>query len=147
MRSIRTLAFGLAAALTLLSCGDDGTGPGPETLAGTWTATRFEYVDATDATNRVELIGLGGTLVVQLQGNGTFSYAVTFPGEPDETSSGTWSSTADTFTMQESGSSFGLTFDFVLAGNTLTLTGADTEYDFDDDGVDDEAELNITLVR
>jgi hypothetical protein len=146
MRAIRTLVLGLAA-LTLISCGDDGTGPAPETFAGTWTATRFEYVDATDATNRIELIGLGATLVLQLQGNGTFSYTVTVPGEPDETSSGTWSNTADTFTMQEAGSSFGLTFDFVRSGNTLTLTGADAEYDIDDDGVEEEAKLNITLVR
>lgn len=146
MRAFRTLGLALTA-LTLASCGDDGTGPSAESLAGTWTATAFEYVSTADPGDRVELIGLGGTLVTEIRSGGTYSYVFTLPGQPTETSTGTWSSTADTFTMHESGSTFALTFDMVLSGNTLTLTGADTEYDFDLDGVDDDAELNLTLVR
>lgn len=146
MRTLRTLGLALAA-LMAVSCGDDATAPDVDALAGTWNATRFEYVNAADPADRVELIGLGGTLVAQIQSNGTYSYVATFPGEAPETSVGTWSSTDDTFTLQESGSPFAFTFDMTLSGNTLTLTGADSEYDFDLDGIDDAAELNLTLVR
>jgi hypothetical protein len=38
-------------------------------------------------------------------------------------------------------------FDMVLSGNTLTLSGADGEYDFNDDDVDDPAKVNLVLVR
>jgi hypothetical protein len=34
-----------------------------------------------------------------------------------------------------------------LSGNSLSLTGADMEYDFDGDDVPEEADQNATFVR
>ena len=36
---------------------------------------------------------------------------------------------------------------FVLSGNTLTLTSSDETFDFDDDGVEDAATLEMVLTR
>ena len=52
--------------------------------------------------------------------------SIGIPGEPTEFGNGDWSLTD------------------VL---TLRLTGADAEWDFDDDGAEDPAKLNLTLSR
>lgn len=146
MSRMRSLTAALLAT-ALVACGDDGTGPGPETFAGNWTATRLEFVSTVNPAQRIEVIALGATFSLLLRSNGTWDATLTFPGEPDEDLSGTWTSTVDVFTMVETGGSNTMQFDYLLAGNTLTLTGADGEFDLNDDGVDDPVLINITLTR
>ena len=38
-------------------------------------------------------------------------------------------------------------FAYSLSGNTLTLTGADAEWDFDSDGAAEPAKLDVLAVR
>ena len=45
------------------------------------------------------------------------------------------------------GSNNQMQFDATLSGNTLTLTGADRDYDLNDDGMPEPAKLNLTLTR
>jgi hypothetical protein len=149
---MNTLRIASLAAAILLAAGacndDDGTGPSPSALAGTWNATKFEYVEVANPANKIDVIPLGGTLTVVLTGAGAFTAASTFPGEAPFNAAGTWSASADVFTLNfTSGMSGTQQFDFSLSGNTLTLNGADAEFDFDDDDVDDPAKLNLVLVR
>jgi hypothetical protein len=135
--------------LGLIACDDDGTGPDPATLAGTWDAIEVELVSVADPGTSVELIGLGGSATVVLNANGTFDYTVTFPGELPENIAGTWEVSADVFTMRwtEGGFLNEWQFDYSLVADELTLTGADSSFDFDDDGTEDPAKLNAILVR
>jgi hypothetical protein len=63
--------------------------------------------------------------------------------------SGTWSSTdVLTLNLPPVGEISGeWQFDATLSGDTLTLTGADTSWDFDDDGSIEDAKFNLTFVR
>ena len=143
--SLRTrLAVALAAAS--LGCGKDKAPPS-ESFAGTWNATRVEFVSTADPATRVDIVAQGSKVTVVLDARGTYTTTTRAPGLPDDVSTGTWSASSDVITMQETGVPWSQQFSYALAGNTLTLTGADAEFDFDDDGTGEPAKLNVTLTR
>ncbi|HEX9894071.1 MAG TPA: hypothetical protein VGA78_09095 [Gemmatimonadales bacterium] len=148
-RTIR--GAGLAALLLLAACGgdDDGAGPSPSGLTGTWRATKVELVNVANPTEKVELVALGMVLTAELNANETCRITSTFPGQPEEVITGTWSSSSEVFTIRhsEGGNTITWQFDWNLSGNTLTLSGADNELDFDGDDLGDPAKLNLVLVR
>lgn len=69
------------------------------------------------------------------------------PGEPTEVITGTWSASADVFTIRESGSSGNQQFDWNLNGTTLTLSGANGDFDFDGDDIDEPAKVTVVLLK
>ena len=147
MPNARRLVFAGMLALAVACGGDDDNGPSSSDFTGTWDATKFEFVNVANTADRIEVIGLGGSLTVVLNSNGTCTLTIQIPGEPPEVENCTWSAGVDVFTLRPSSMSGQFQFDYTLSGNTLTLTGADAEFDFNDDGIDDAAKLNITLVR
>ncbi len=60
---------------------------------------------------------------------------------------GTWQVSADVFTLAASGSTGTCQWDYTLSATTLTLTGANGEYDFNGDGVPEPAKWNMVLAR
>lgn len=137
----------LAAVAVFLACGDGGNSPSPNKFAGTWDATKMEFTNVANTAEKVDVIAAGGTFVILIESTGDYQWTVDIPGEPLETSSGTWSASADVFTTKETGSSGNMQFDWSLNGNTLTLAGANVEFDFDDDGLEDAARLTLVLVK
>lgn len=132
--------------LALAACDDDDdTGPNQDPLVGTWAATEAEVVSVADPQTSEELIGQGGTLTVELNANGTFTMDVTFPGEAPQNITGTWSATQDILTLNWTGLPITWEFDFTLVADVLTVTGADTEWDFGSG--DEAATLNAVLAR
>ncbi len=138
------------AVLLLASCGDDDdtTGPINNNLTGTWDATEIQLTSLADPGTVVELISQGANGRLVLQADGGFGLSIGIPGEPTEFGNGDWGAN-DVLTL-----SFGegdiegtWQFDIDLSGDTLRLTGADTEWDFDDDGTEDPAKLDLTLSR
>jgi hypothetical protein len=72
------------------------------------------------------------------------------PGDPPDTTTGTWQLEGDLFKMYPGGFGWYWTWDVQLSGNTLKLTGADMRWDFDGDDLfedTEEADQNMTLVR
>ena len=63
----------------------------------------------------------------------------------DKLIGGTWSVT-DVLTLSM-GTNNEMQFDATLSGNSLALTGADRDYDFNNDGKGEPGKLNITLAR
>jgi hypothetical protein len=146
----RCVVVPLTLGLALAACGGDGgSGPSSSDLAGTWRASRMEFVNAANPSTKVEVIALGATLTVQLSAGGAYTSTLTMPGEPAEVTTGTWSSSTDVFTLHwtEGGFIGEMQFDWTLSASTLTLQGADSEFDFNDDGVGEAAKLNLVLVR
>jgi hypothetical protein len=140
-----SLLSGIALGAALVACGDDGDGTPGTPLYGTWQITKYEYVSVADPSLAVDLVAQGATGTVALNADASYTATITEPGSASVTTTGTWSYTQDTFTLKRSGQSGDSQFDMVVGTNQLTLTGADTEYDFDGDGTPEPAKWNISL--
>lgn len=69
MRGSRVAAF--AALAVSLACGDGGSSPSPDKFAGTWDATKLEFTNVANSSEKVDVITLGATLVVVFEARGT----------------------------------------------------------------------------
>jgi hypothetical protein len=136
--------------VTLVLCGgcsSDTAGPAPEALAGTWVATSAEFVRVASPAMAVDVIPLGGSLVLTLAANGTFTVDFAMPGDPVWSRGGSWEGSFDVLTLRYTSGGSGINeFDMTLSGNTLTLRGADVDFAFVGDHVE-PAKLNLVLVR
>jgi len=142
----------LAAAVLIplvTACDDDPTEPVPVNLTGTWSLTRIELVSTENPLIRVDMIDEGVTATLVLAAGGDYSLTLVDPVEGTETLAGDWTHT-DTLILEcLSGGFAGTTWEFQVEvrNGVLELTGADGQYDFDDDGEEDPAILNLTAVR
>jgi hypothetical protein len=145
-------------ATVLAACGGgDGGGSGgggtpasPSTvssLAGSWKATRAEFVSASNSSQRVEVCAKGTTLALTLDPGGTYTQKITDPGQAGQTTTGTWSATKEVLSLKPAGMIWAVEFDFNLAGNTLTLNGGHVLFDVNGDGQDEESLAYFTLAR
>lgn len=143
----------VAAAVLSGACGSsDGgsgspTGPSGSTLAGTWKATRAEFVGVANPSQRVEVVALGVSVTLVLTSGGTFTLTIVEPGVPPEVTNGSWTSSSDTLRMTPGGMSWSWEFDMNLSGSTLALSNATFEFDVNGDDRDDQTKLSMTLVR
>ncbi len=143
MRLMRTWTW-MAAAFAVGAIACSGGDSNPADLAGTWTASKMQFVSSTYGT--VDLVAQGGSATLVLDANKTYTTTVRVPGQSDQVATGTWDASSDVLTLTESPTS-NMQFDYVLSGSTLTLTGADAPFDFNGDGVEEEAKLNVTASR
>lgn len=145
-RNMVATAIALACAVSI-ACGDGGNAPNRSEFAGTWDGTKLEFTRVGNPSQAVDVVAAGGTLVAVLDEGGTYQWTVTPAGGAPETSSGTWSASADVFTIRETGMSGEMQFDWRMSGGTLSLSGADGDYDFNDDGTPEDAKVSAVLVR
>lgn len=132
--------------VAMTGCGGTDNGPTKEEITGTWNASKVEYVSPTSQQS-FDVVATGGTGVLVLSSDGTFQFVVTPAGEQAETISGTWQLGGQIMTITRTGSSGTWEFETQLSGNTLTMSGANVEFDFNDDGTDEPAKLNLTFTR
>lgn len=150
------------AAFGLASCGGDSDGTtGPEgitlgDLAGSWTATQFEYSQAQEgpALPAVDLVAEGFTVTLSVESNGSFTLATTDPmaGTVTQTGSMSFDLEAEDFLLIvfDDDPNDELEFFFVLDGDNafrLLDTTGEAEFDLDDDGNLDAAKINSAWVR
>gem|GEM_PF-1658295 len=151
-------------ALFVLACSsdddDEKVDQGPDfaisALAGTWNATEitFSYSGPLPAPEPsfYQVVAQGGSGVLTVQSNGRFTLDVTPNGQSTESFSGRM--------YFEDGEFFSIQFDddppndptyfgATLSGNTFSLNGGpDTaEWDFDDDGNDEQASVSLVFVK
>jgi hypothetical protein len=145
---MRRHGWALVAALALVGgCDSDGATEPPAGLAGTWDATKVEFVRVANPSQKIDVVPLGGALTLTLAETGTFTVLVAFPGDAPWTTAGTWQASSDVLTLNyTSGLSGTHQFDMMLSGNTLSLNGAHTEFEFVDE-VEEDALLNLVLSR
>lgn len=144
----RMLLSGLVAG-AIGACGGDNNGPSEASLTATWHATKAEFVSVANPQQKVELVGAGGSVVLALNANNTFTMTTTTPGKPDAQLSGTWSASADvlTLTYQFAGNQGQAQYDMALNGDTLLLMGADGSFDVNGDNALEDVKINLTLTR
>ncbi len=151
MRLMRTLSTTVLAAALVVGCIDstDPDNVSEDDLAGVWTATQFVLASTADPSVTVDMISLGGTFVLTINADGTYSEAGVFPGDPPEveSGSGTYVIQGTNLILTEDDDPEPFTVAFVLSGNTLTLSSTDESFDFDEDGVEEAATLEMVLTR
>jgi hypothetical protein len=148
---------GLVILLTtgLTSCGSDKvTAPRKSQLVGIWDATKVEYVNLANSNEKVEIISTGGSGILDLNSDGTFQLIITPYGFDASTLTGTWqltgaSDTKMVFTYPADAAQASTTFNMILDGASLSLTGGelDAGWDFTGDGTLDPVTLNLAFVR
>ena len=147
---IRARHAATVALVTILFtvCGKDNpTGPKPSEITGRWTATKVEYVSKAAPATRVDLIALGTAVVVSIGSDKNFLYVETPSGGSPDTTTGVWSMDGDIFKVTPTGMAFSWEWKATLSGNSLSLTGADMEYDFDGNSIPEQADQDMALVR
>lgn len=147
MRNTRLIltAGAVGGVLALAACGSSSTGPSPESLVGNWTATRAEFALQSNPATKVEIIHSGSTLTLALNANHTYTLTIKTPGEPNDVTSNTWTSSRDLLTLNLSNGE--MQFDMTLSGNTLTLAGGHKPFDVNDDGQLEESIMSLVLTK
>ncbi|TVR61401.1 MAG: hypothetical protein EA422_12565 [Gemmatimonadales bacterium] len=142
----------LLAVLLLLpslsACGDDERpGPPPQELPGIWVATESEFVSRSPPARTVEIVSLGGSVLLFLRPDGTFALDLTAPGAPAPwRREGIWIDDWDVLRLEYTVGGGGVNeFDMRYRDNVLSLRGADSFYDFGTGGED--ARWNLLMVK
>ncbi len=144
----RARAAAVALVLVVGACGQGGTAPSPAQLAGTWRATRVEYVSAANSSMKLELVSTGAVYTHTLTSGGSFTFTGTHPGDSPLSFAGTYSASADVLSLTFTSGMMGeMEFDLALEGNTLRLDGGHADYDIDGDDEAEETLLNLVLAR
>lgn len=150
------LALLAPLALVLAGCGDDGhdvAGPDDQAfqkLVGTWQASSFEFTSQEDHPESVEVIGLGAEVTVTITPNNRYTLTSALPGEGSETESGDIEVDGDQLVLTADLDGEVERLDYVLSDGDqrLTISFEDDEgFDFDDDGEDDPASVEIVLEK
>jgi hypothetical protein len=117
-------------------------------LAGTWDATVFRYVSEPIESDTVDVIGLGGGLVLTIRASGGYDVAVSETGEPAVLENGTVVIIGGRLLLiAGQAPDEPRSFSYELTGpDTLAMETSD-DYDFDGDAVDEPATLELVVVR
>lgn len=143
----RARAAAVALVAVVAACGKSGTAPSTAELAGTWRATKVEYVNLANSSQKAELVSSGAVYTLTLTAAGTFTLTGTHPGDDPISLAGNYEAT-DVLTLNYTSGAMGQAqFDMALNGNTLTLSGGHAPYDVNGDDQDEESLLNMVLAR
>lgn len=148
------LVFLIAALFTgitfMSSCNDDdddfsdtGTNLSIADIAGNWSATSATFT----APEFIDILEGGTTVLLNIQANGRFTFTIKVPGEADEVTTGRLGFDGEFLAVRfdddpEDEASFFIS----LINDILTLRGQ-TEFDFNEDGVDDFGILELIMER
>ena len=128
-----------------------GTNVSVSEIAGTWTATKALFSLAeTGPIVEVDVVDEGGSVTLQIQSDGKFSINVTEQGEPAEISTGRLGFDEDLLVISfdddpDEWEYFSITHNepnLAIEGGTVYEA-----FDFDDDGIDDDAYIDFEFVR
>jgi hypothetical protein len=150
---MRVLGTALLAAIALNgACGSSDSGfssatQATETLAGSWRATKAEYTNRANTSQKLDIVARGSSVTLVFEPGGAFRMNVIDPGQAGNVVSGTWSATVDVLTIVRAGQTGQTQFDMTLSGSTLTLSGGHVLFDLNDDGAGEECVLDMALVR
>ncbi|MEP7325863.1 MAG: lipocalin family protein [Gemmatimonadota bacterium] len=144
-RQLRLVGFLAALTGILPGCTSDENKVGLMDLVGDYTATKLVFVSVANPSDQFDAIQAGITFDLNIASGGDYSITVHSPGDPDDVTTGTVILNGDKITLDSSDPISGT---FTLNGNKLTIhitTGA--EYDFDGDGTDDPATVDVIFQR
>lgn len=154
----RLVPFFIILLLSLLfSCGDDEEGEfnyplegsvySIDDISGSWVATEASLEDYDNPQNNIDIIGSGGSAILDIQTNGRFSFSASIAG------AGTWSVdgqlgfSGNQLVLLADGDAAGEDEGFfamnIIDGN-FYLVGP-VEFDIDFDGEEEEVQLELIM--
>jgi hypothetical protein len=138
MRYLHVAAAAAALALGVGACSDATS---PEDLAGTYDVTVFEFTNADSTAQKLDLVEEGAVIEITISAAGAFSVDV-----DGDTETGAIAIDGDDVTITIDGDPATGTID--QNGDTVTITlDTGVEFDFDEDGTDEDATLRIVMTR
>ncbi len=147
---MKASSLGVALLVAVaVGCSDSGdsTGPAsPSDFVGDWLASSYVVTSVANTSQSEDLTALGMTLSLTFTET-SYSGTASFPGEVTETFSGTYTIDGNQLTLNETGELEPETMTYTLSGDTMTLSGDDEQYDFDDDGQEDPATFTMVLAK
>ena len=142
--TMKTSSLGIALlASVAIGCNDSTGTASAGDLVGQWIASAYTVTSVANTSTSAELVGMGMTLTFTFT-EMSYTGVVTFPGEPTENFSGTYTIDGQLLILDEADQPNPETMTYILSGNVLTLSGADT-YDFDDDQQEDPATFVLVM--
>ena len=125
-----------------VSCNKDGDNSDERVseIAGTWTATSASF-------NGVDVVEEGGSVTLEIKDNGRFTFTIKRPGSADMVFTGKLGFDEQWLALEydtnpEEYEYYDITYD----ANNLHI-GANSEFDFDGDGVDEFVIFFLDMVR
>ncbi|MEK6477859.1 hypothetical protein WJR50_10005, partial [Catalinimonas sp. 4WD22] len=120
-------------------------------IAGNWIATYARFSNnQLNPPIQINVVDEGGTVNLVIQSNGRFTFTISFPGETPDVSKGQLGFDEDYLVVHYDGDAAD---DYEYMGiqlsqdqNTLVISGP-AEYDFNEDGTEEPAQLRLELVR
>ena len=136
----------LPVALLAIGCGNP-VAIDPGSLAGTWNARSYGFINKADVSEAVNLIPRGASLTITFRSDGNYTWD--FRDVDGETTlvSGAFTTDDPLLTFSDVGDGTPEPFLAVREGDNLSLATGNAEFDFDGDGVLEDAEWRIFLVR
>lgn len=143
-------------SIFIASCGEDddpkleGDNYSITDIAGNWTATQAIF-SSVDIPNKgfLDIIDEGGSLTLSIQNNGRFKLTIMLPGEANQVFEGQLGFDEEWLAVSYDelpGDYDYLFFDLNDSKTVLTIRG-DAGYDFDEDGIEDPASMDLILSR
>ncbi len=121
----------------------------PATMAdftGSWVASHFLLTGLENPSDTYDMITEGGSFTIDIAGDGSMAFSITFPGESAENSTGTVEIFGDMVIITDNSDGWKSVFRYTIGTGTIHLYSNDDCYDFNNDGEDECATLDITLV-
>ena len=130
-------------------CSLQGTKLSMSDISGSWTATSATFFTISDPIETVDVVAEGGTVTLSIQSNGSFTLTIVESGGPSDVSSGDFCFDEDLLVVRFDGDAAD-DWEYyrvqLTGGNNLSI-GGPAEFDFDGNGTDEPAEIELSLVR
>ena len=160
MNKLYYFLLGMFLCTTLLTgCSEDngddfslvGTNISVSEIAGSWNATQAIFSSAaTGPGMQIDVVAEGGSVTLQIQTDGRFTVTVTESGEAPDVSTGRLGFDEDLLVISFDDDPDEFEF-FGITHNepNMTIQGGNGSagFDFDDDGVEETANIDFVLVR
>ena len=119
----------------------------PGSLAGTWNAVSYGFINKADLSEAVDLVGRGASLTITFTSSGNYTWDFQDVDGVTTSVSGTFTTDDPLLTFSDVGEGTPEPFLAVRLDDNLKLATGNAEFDFNEDGALEEAQWEIFLLR
>ncbi len=119
----------------------------PGSLAGTWNAISYGFINKADLSEAVDLVGRGASLTITFTSSGDYTWDFQDVDGVTTSVSGTFTTDDPLLTFSDVGEGTPEPFLAVRLDDNLKLATGNAEFDFDGDDVLEDAQWQIFLLR